>query len=74
LRQIFRGQVLLKGRYRRQWEKSYLFVTSDGNIGMTFPATAFAEEGSRNSPSASTFQSVAISAFRSRIESTRRSP
>ena len=45
LRQIFRGQVLLKGRYRRQWEKSYLFVTSDGNIGMTFPATAFAEEG-----------------------------
>ena len=45
LRQIFRGQVLLKGRYGKQWEKSYLFVTSDGKIGMTFPATAFADDG-----------------------------
>ena len=45
LRQIFRGQVLLKGRYGRQWEKSYLFVTSDGNIAMTFPASAFADDG-----------------------------
>jgi len=43
--QIFRGQALLKGRYGKQWEKSYLFVTSDGKIGMTFPATAFADDG-----------------------------
>jgi hypothetical protein len=45
LRQIFRGQILLKGRYRKQWEKRYLFVTSDGKIGMTFLATAFADDG-----------------------------
>jgi len=45
LRQIFRGQVLLKGRYGKQWAKSYLFVKSDGKVGMTFPATAFADDG-----------------------------
>jgi hypothetical protein len=45
LRQIFRGQALRKGRYRSHWEKSYLFATSDGKVGMTFPATAFAEDG-----------------------------
>ena len=45
LHQIFRGQVLRKGRYRSQWERGYLFATPDGKIGMTFPATAFADDG-----------------------------
>jgi hypothetical protein len=45
LREIFRGQVLRKGSYSKQWEKSYLFATSDGKIGMTFPASAFADDG-----------------------------
>jgi hypothetical protein len=41
---IFRGQVFLQGR-ASYWDKSYLFVASDGKVGMRCSAIGFTADG-----------------------------
>jgi hypothetical protein len=42
---IFRGQVLRAGRYGKYWDKSYIFASSDGKVGLSATASRFTEEG-----------------------------
>jgi hypothetical protein len=42
---IFRGKVLRQGRYSRVWDKRYLFVASDGKVGLSCSPVQFTEDG-----------------------------
>ena len=41
---IFRGQVLVRGRYST-WVKTYMFVDHDGKIGLQAPGLGYSAEG-----------------------------
>ena len=41
---IFRGQVLVRGRYST-WVKTYMFVGRDGKIGIQGPGLGYSPEG-----------------------------
>jgi hypothetical protein len=43
--QILRGQVIQRGRGGAQWVKSYVFATSDGQVGLSCAATWFTDDG-----------------------------
>jgi hypothetical protein len=46
LRLIFRGQLQRPGRYGGKfWDKSYIFVASDGKVGLSCSPVQFTEEG-----------------------------
>jgi hypothetical protein len=45
LTSIFRGQLLIPGRYRKFWNKTYIFVASDGTVGLSCSPVQFTEEG-----------------------------
>ncbi len=44
LAQIFRGQILVRGRYST-WVKTYVFVGRDGKIGIQAPGLGYSPEG-----------------------------
>lgn len=45
LAHIFRGRVLRPGRSSKVWDKRYLFVASDGKVGLSCSAVQFTEDG-----------------------------
>jgi hypothetical protein len=45
LASIFRGQVSRQGRYGSYWDKSYIFATADGKLGMSCSASGFTGGG-----------------------------
>jgi hypothetical protein len=42
---VFRGQYFVQGRGGRMFQKSNLFATSDGSVGVSCPASWFSDEG-----------------------------